>query len=110
MNARFCVADNGETARELEKWLRDEANERIKRAASRRTYAHAGDGLTDADREAGHRIAEQMMGRNLPRRTRAEDARTARIEVRIASKLEEEAAMLLRFADWVATGCGEVKQ
>jgi hypothetical protein len=58
--------------------------------------------MTQADREASHIIAQQMMGRKLPKTTRAQDERNAQREERIATKLEQEAAKILRFADFVA--------
>ena len=87
-----------DTAIELEKWLRNEANGRIQKAESRRVSARAGRGCTDEDRAVGHALAEQMLGRKLPKTSRAEEEKSARIEERIASKLDHEAAMILRFA------------
>lgn len=90
------------TAVELESWLRSQAKDRLQKAAARRGYARAGQNLSDEDRKVAHILAEQMMGRRLPQTTRAEERKTAQIEERIASKLDQEAAMLVRFADWVA--------
>ena len=44
-----------------------------------------------------------MAGRALPRTTRAEAKRSADIQDRIAAKLEREAEVLIRFADYVAS-------
>lgn len=88
---------------ELEHWLRKESSERIQRAAARRMYAGSGANLTDEDRKSAHRLAEQMTGRKLPKTTRAEDTKSAAIQFLIAARLDDEAAMLLRFADWVAS-------
>jgi len=92
-----------DTANELEQWLRKEASTRIQRAKSRRSCARAGRDCTEEDRAAGHVLAEQMLGRKLPKTSRAEEEQSARIEERIASKLDLEAAMILRFADFVCS-------
>ncbi len=96
------------TAAELEQWLRKEANDRIQKAAARRGSARVGANLTNEDRKAAHALAEQMMGRKLPKMSRAAEERSAIIEERIASKLEQEAKMLLRFAGFVASLPSEV--
>ncbi len=67
------------TGNELEDWLRNRASQCTKQAASRRSNARSGESLTDEDCEDAH------------------------IEDRIATKLDDEAAMLLRFAGWVAS-------
>jgi hypothetical protein len=89
------------TALELELWLRDQARERVKNASSRRSYAQSSENLTDDDRKIAHRLAEQMFGRKLPKTTKESDQKNARLDERIAEKLDEEAAMLTRFADFV---------
>ena len=90
-------------ATELEQWLRDQARTRIQQALARRSYARAGTNLTDVDRRVVHALAEQMSGRKLPKTSRADEAKSATIEEHIASKLEGEAAMLLRFAAFVCS-------
>ena len=90
-----------ETAIELEQWLRNEAAERTKCANSRKVYARAGQNSSDEERRAAHLMAEKMMGRKLPKTTRAQEAESAKVEEHIAAKLEAEAALLLRFADFV---------
>lgn len=89
-------------AGELEKWLRKEAAERIAAAKSRRGYAQAGANLTDEDLEAAHVLTEKMLGRKIPKTTRAEDKKSAEIQEKIADRLEREAATILGFADFVA--------
>jgi hypothetical protein len=88
-------------ATDLENWLRKEADDRKCKAASRRHYSTSTMNCSAEDRKIGHMIAEQMMGRKLLKTTRVEDLKNARMEERIAVKLEQEAAMLLRFADFV---------
>lgn len=90
-----------DTAEELEQWLRNEAETRLSRAASRRGYARAGRNLNPEDRKAAHAMAEQLLGRSIPKTDPAEDEKSADVQDRIASKLEREAAKLLRFADFV---------
>jgi hypothetical protein len=92
-----------DTATELEQWLRKEASERIQRAESRRTYARSGRDCTDEDKAIAHILAEQMLGRKLPKTSRTEEEKNARIEERIASRLDKEAAMILRFANFVCS-------
>lgn len=41
-----------------------------------------------------------MMGRKFPMQTRDEEEKSNKIDERIAAKMDEEAAMLLRFADF----------
>ena len=89
-------------AGDLEQWLRKEASERIQRSALRRDYARAYRNLSDEDRKCAHALAERMHGRKFPRQSRAEDEANARIQERIATKLEDETAMILRFADFVS--------
>jgi hypothetical protein len=90
-----------DTAIELEEWLRKEAGERIKKSESRRYYARTSENLSEEDRKIAHTLAEQMMGRKLPKTSRAQEKKNAQMEERIASKLDREAATLLRFADFV---------
>ena len=92
------------TAVELEEWLRSEASERIKRAESRRSYVRAGINLSAEDRQIAHVLAEQMMGRKLPKSSRKQDEINAQTQERIATKLEKESTMILRFADFVRDG------
>jgi hypothetical protein len=92
-----------DTGTELEQWLRKEAGDRIQKAASRRSYAQASRGGSDEDRAVGHVLAEQMLGRKIPKQSRAEAENSAKMEERIASKLDQEAAMILRFADFVCS-------
>jgi hypothetical protein len=89
-------------ADDLEKWLRKEASERTAAAISRRGYARDGFNSTDKDRKAAHALAEKMLGRKIPKTTRAEEEESAVIQERIAAKLDKEAAKLLGFADFVA--------
>lgn len=96
-----------DTARELETWLRKKAADLGKNAASRRSYAQASVDVMEETRKAGHKIAEQMMGRKIPKTSRADDLKSAAINERIAAKLEAEAAMLNRFADYAAQKAGE---
>jgi|GEM_PF-5224900 hypothetical protein len=92
-----------DTATELEQWLRKEAQEKTKYAESRKSAALAFTSETsDADRKAAHQMAQQIMGRKFPMQSRTEEEKSNRIQIRIAAKLEQEAAMLLRFADFVA--------
>ena len=91
-----------EIAKDLEGWLRKEAGERMRAAESRRGYASAGENLTNEGREAAHKITEQMLGRKISKSTRTEELNSARIQKNIASKLDKEAEMLIRFADFVA--------
>jgi hypothetical protein len=90
------------TAIELEQWLRKEAKERTKYAESRKGYARTP--VSDAERKAAHQLAQKMMGRKFPLQSREEEEKSHKIEERIAEKLEQEAEMLLRFADFVASG------
>jgi hypothetical protein len=90
-----------ETSVELEQWLRNESAERIKSANTRKGYARAGQNSSDQDRRIGHLMAETVMGRKLPKTNRKQDAESAKIQECIAIKLEAEATMLLRFADFV---------
>ena len=85
---------------DLERWLRAEAAERTKTAAGRRGNAQTAN-ATDADRKAAHKITEQMLGRKVPKTTRAQDAESDAIQERIAAKLDAEAAMITGFADWL---------
>jgi len=94
------------TAAELEQWLRREADIRTKKAESRRHYARSGKNLTNEDLKLAHVLAEKMAGRKLPRRSRLEEERNNAIEERIASKLDQEAAMIRRFADFVHSSGG----
>jgi hypothetical protein len=89
-----------DTATEIEQWLRKEAHEKTKYAESRKSYTQAPS--SDADRKSAHQLAQQMMGRKFPMQSRVEEEKSNRIQIRIAAKLEQEAAMLLRFADFVA--------
>jgi len=91
------------TGIELEQWLRTQAAVRTTQAQSRRAYALAGKNLTEPERESALRLAEQMAGRRLPPTTPTEDAQYAKIQDSVAAKLEHEAEMLTRFADWVAS-------
>lgn len=91
-----------DVGRELEVWLRDQAKERQTAAASRRGYARAGMEATDESKMVCHRIAEKMLGRTIPKTTKAEDISSARIQEIIADKLDQEAEMLIRFADHIA--------
>jgi hypothetical protein len=91
-----------ETRQELEKWLRDRAVHCSLQAAGRRSAAREPDGFTEEDRKISHKLAEQMMGRRLPKISAAERAKNAAIDERIAKKLDEEAEMMLRFAAFVA--------
>jgi hypothetical protein len=88
-----------DTAIELEQWLRKEAHDKTKRAESRKCYARTP--ASDAERKAAHQLAQQMMGRKFPLQSMEEEEKSHKIEERIALKLEQEAAMLLRFADFV---------
>ena len=88
-----------DTATELEQWLREQAREKTKYAESRRGYARTP--FSDAERKAAHQLAQQMMGRKFPMQSREQEEKSHKIEERIASKLEQEAAMLLRFADFI---------
>jgi hypothetical protein len=88
-----------DTATELEQWLRKEAQEKTKYAEARRGYARTPS--SDAERKAAHQLAQQMMGRKFKMQSRAEEEKSHKIEERIAAKLEQEAVMLLRFADFV---------
>jgi len=90
------------TAIELEQWLRKEATLLRDQAASRRIYAHCGDNLTDTDRKLAHSLSEEMAGRKLPYQSRKQEAENAKMQDQIASKLDKEAARLLRFADYVS--------
>jgi hypothetical protein len=90
-----------ETAVELEQWLRNEAAERTRYAEARKSYVKSGQNLSDEDRRIAHVIAEQMMGRKLPKTSRKQDAESAKMQERIAAKLEAQASMLLRFADFI---------
>lgn len=90
-----------ETSVELEQWLRSEAAERTKFANARKSSARTGQNSSDEDRRVAHLMAEKMMGRKLPKTSRKQDAESAKMQERIASKLEAEATMLLRFADFV---------
>ena len=92
------------TANELERWLRKEANERLQRSESRRSGARLMANLSDEDLRSAHRLAEQMSGRKLSKQSRAQREENSKIEERIASKLDKEAEMLFRFADFVAKG------
>ena len=92
-----------DTGTELETWLRTESQQRLQAANSRRVYASAERDATTEDLRIAHAIAEGMAGRSLRRTTRAEAKRSADIQDRIAAKLEREAAMLIRFADYVAS-------
>ena len=91
-----------DTATQLEQWLRQEAAERSQRASSRRSGAMACRNCTDEDRKIAHQLAERSLGRKIPKTTRELDEASAAIQERIASKLDDEAAMLTRFADLVA--------
>jgi hypothetical protein len=91
------------TSQELETWLRKEAADRKRKAESRRGDAKAGLNLTDEDREVARQMAEQMSGRRLPKTTRAQDDEYAKIQERIAAKLENEAARILLFAAYVSS-------
>jgi hypothetical protein len=92
---------------ELEQWLRREAAARIKAANSRREYARNGVSLTDEDRNAAHAIAEHALGRKIPKTTRAEEEKAASVQEKIAAKLEQESAMILGFADYVASNVNQ---
>ena len=59
------------TAIELEQWLRKETNGRIQKAGSRRADVRTGQHCTNKDRIIAHVLAEQMLGRNLPKTSRA---------------------------------------
>jgi hypothetical protein len=87
---------------ELENWLRKESADRERTAHSRRGYARAGLNCTDVGRVRAHALAEQMLGRRIPKTTMAQDDESAKIQERIALKLDREAAMLLRFAEYQA--------
>lgn len=89
-------------ADELEKWLRKEAAERTAAANSRRGYARVGLNSTGKDRKAAHALTEKMLGRKIPKTTKAEEEKSAGIQERIAAKLDQEAAMILGFADFVS--------
>lgn len=94
---------DADTAAELEGWLRKGATDRTRQAESRRDYARSSVGLSGVDRREAHRLAEQMMGRKLPTTTRDQDRASAKCEERIAVKLDLEAAMLTRFADFISS-------
>jgi hypothetical protein len=92
-----------DTATELEQWLRKEAQEKTKYAESRKSAALAFTSKTsDTERKAAHQLAQKIMGRKFPMQSRVEEEKSNRIQIRIAAKLEQEAAMLFRFADFVA--------
>jgi hypothetical protein len=91
------------TSEELEIWLRKESADRDMKAKARRGYARSWSNCTDEDRVAAHALAEQMLGRKVPNTTAAQDEESATIQERIAIKLDQEAAMLLRFADFVSS-------
>jgi hypothetical protein len=88
-----------DTAIELEQWLRKEAHDKTKWAESCKDYARTP--ASDAERKAAHQLAQQMMGRKFPLQSRDEEEKSHKIEEKIAAKLDQEAAMLLRFADFV---------
>jgi len=49
-----------------------------------------------------HSLSEEMAGRKLPYQSRKQEAENAKMQDQIASKLDKEAARLLRFADYVS--------
>jgi hypothetical protein len=87
---------------ELEQWLRDEAAQKLRYAESRKQGARLTANLSDEDVESARRTAEQMMGRKLPKQSKTQRQNNSRIEERIATKLQKEGEMLIRFADFVA--------
>jgi hypothetical protein len=90
-----------DTAMDLEQWLRKEASERSQHASSRRSGAESLVIGTDQDREVAHQIAEQTLGRKIAKTSKVQDEQSAKIQERIAVKLDNEATMLLGFADTV---------
>jgi len=85
----------------MEAWLRKEADDKSKKAESRRSYARSGLNYNDEDRHVADVLAEQVSGRKLPKTSRTEDEKSEGMQERIAPKLEEEAPMLKGFADFV---------
>lgn len=83
----------------LRDWLRNEANELLKQAKGRRDMQANGQNATQADLDAGHRLAEKMMGRKLPRTSVEKSKQDAAVQGRIADKLEAEASQLSVWAD-----------
>jgi len=88
----------------LEQWLRKEASERSQHANSRRSSALCSRNCIDEDRKIAHILAEQTLGRKIPKTSKKQDEESAAIQDRIASKLDKEAETLLRFAEFVAKG------
>lgn len=86
-------------AENLGNWLRQEAAQRNASAHSRRSAACIERECSDEDRRIAHKMAERALGRRIPKTTRSQDEESAAIQEKIATKLESEAAMILRFAD-----------
>jgi hypothetical protein len=97
-----------ETIRNLESWLRSEANKREQAAKSRRECASTMRDATPDSLAEGRRLAESMIGRKLPKTTPEEARKAAELDERIASKVEAESIQLTQFADAIAELRAEV--
>jgi len=103
----LAIEDDGAVSdmRELRKlceWLNNEAEELAKQAIARENYAKCDETtLLKEDERRTHRMAEQMMGRKIPRSTSAELRRDAHIQRKIADKCDMESKQLSRWSDLV---------
>lgn len=89
---------------EIADWLRNEAEERMKKAMAREQSAGIMRGATPEELRAAKRTAEQMHGRRLPAiKATVEDAQqSASVDERIAAKLDTEGRQLSAWADYLA--------
>lgn len=89
-------------SKEIANWLRQQADERTKHARARRTSAEAMLSATKSELVYSLKLAEKMAGRRLNVSTSPTSVRAgAKIDERIALKLEEEATKLSSWADFL---------
>lgn len=97
----------GPLTAELEKlreWLLGRAEQLNAQAEGRKQMAASSRcEVSPKDRRIAHKLAEQMMGRRLPKTTAAEEKRSAEIDEKIAAKYEDEARQLTEWAALLAS-------
>ena len=102
---------DAEKSRKLADWLRNESEDRMKKAMSRKGYASVMENATEQELCESKSLAEKMSGRKLDLVSTSKKSATdeALIQVRIASKLEVEANQLSTWADDVLACTAEAE-